>query len=216
VSSVSLPLASVINGFRQAVIDANPESSLDASQLKIYKNKTAFDGKEETLEDDCLVSGLGSSDKEALVVLVPTTTVSNCMTKQPQSKREWGFWGLAFLMSHELDAINCQEWRMLPLLSFSDDNVGYQVFTILHVPVFAAILLGIHSNKNWNRILFQFSLFNVIHTGLHTLAVWCPRNQFSSPLSWSLIIGGGFCGAMHVFQNLNINFKRRSSNKKNK
>jgi hypothetical protein len=44
VSSVSLPPASVINGFRQAVIDANPESSLDASQLKIYKNKTAFDG----------------------------------------------------------------------------------------------------------------------------------------------------------------------------
>jgi hypothetical protein len=71
-SSVSLPPASVINGFRQAVIDANPESSLDASQLKIYKNKTAFDGKEETLEDDCLVSGLGLSDKEALVVLVPT------------------------------------------------------------------------------------------------------------------------------------------------
>jgi hypothetical protein len=98
---------------------------------------------------------------------------------------------------------------MLPLLNFLDDNVGYQVFTIMHVPIFAAILLGIHSNKNWNRILFQWSVFDVIHTGLHTLAVWCPRNPFSSPLSWSLII----CAAMHVFLNLNINFKRRSSNK---
>jgi len=55
---------------------------MDASQLKIYKNKTAFDAKENTLEDDCLVSGLGLSDKEALVVLVPTPTVSNFMPTQ--------------------------------------------------------------------------------------------------------------------------------------
>jgi hypothetical protein len=107
-------------------------------------------------------------------------------------------------MSHELDAVNCQEWRMLPLLNFLDDNVGYQMFTIL---------FGIHSNKNGNQILFQLSVFNIIHTGLHVLAGWCPRNQFSSPLSWSLIIGGGFCGTIHVFQNLYINFKRCSSNK---
>ena len=69
-------------------------------------------------------------------------------------------------MSHELDAVNCQEWRMLPLLNFLDDNVGYQMFTILHVPIFTAILLGIHSNKNWN----QLSVFNVIHTGIVNLS----------------------------------------------
>ena len=139
VSSVSLPPASVVNGFRQAVIDANPNllSSWDAAQLKIYKSKTAFDGKEEFMEDDCLVSGIGKSDKEALVVLVPTPTISNFTI----TDRKWGFWGLAFLMTHELDAINCQEWRMLPLLNFLDDNIGYQVFTILHVPVFAAIFI---------------------------------------------------------------------------
>jgi hypothetical protein len=74
VSSVSLPTASVVNGFRRAVMDANPDLlwSLDASQLKIFKNKTGFDGKEEALKDNCLVFGLGLSDKEALVVLVPT------------------------------------------------------------------------------------------------------------------------------------------------
>jgi hypothetical protein len=34
------------------VVNKNPNmlSSVDAAQLKIYKNKTAFDGKEETLE----------------------------------------------------------------------------------------------------------------------------------------------------------------------
>mmetsp|Transcript_1743 Transcript_1743/g.2661 ORF Transcript_1743/g.2661 Transcript_1743/m.2661 type:complete len:233 (-) Transcript_1743:4883-5581(-) len=80
VSSVSLNPSAVFDELRQAVIDANPDllSGLDASQLKIYKNKTAFDGKEEALKDNCPVSGLGLSDKEALVVLVSTPTVSNC------------------------------------------------------------------------------------------------------------------------------------------
>ncbi len=50
-------------------------------------------------------------------------------------------------MYHELDAVNCQEWRMLPLLNFLDDNVVYQMLTILHVPIFAAILLGIHVHE---------------------------------------------------------------------
>jgi hypothetical protein len=128
-SSLSLNPSAAVDELRQAVLNKNPNilSSVDASQLKIYKNKTAFDTKENTLEDDCLVSGLGLSDKEALVVLVPTPIVSNCTTKQPQSKRKWGFWGLVFLMSHELDAVNCQEWRMLPLLNFLDDNFGYQM-----------------------------------------------------------------------------------------
>jgi len=83
-SSLSLNPSAVVDELRQAVVNKNPNilSSVDASQLKIYKNKTAFDTKEKTLEDDCLVSGLGLSDKEALVVLVPTPTVSNFMPTQ--------------------------------------------------------------------------------------------------------------------------------------
>ena len=77
-NSLSLNPSAVVDELRLAVVNKNPNilSSVDASQLKIYKNKTAFDTKEKTLEDDCLVSGLGLSDKEALVVLVPTPTVS--------------------------------------------------------------------------------------------------------------------------------------------
>jgi ribosomal-protein-alanine N-acetyltransferase len=88
VSSVSLNPSDVVGELRLAMVNKNPNklSSVDSAQLKIYKNKTAFVGKEETLEDDCLVSGLGLSDKEALVALVPTPTVSNCPTKQPQSQ----------------------------------------------------------------------------------------------------------------------------------
>jgi hypothetical protein len=204
VGSVSLPLNSVVAGFRQAVIDANPAllSSMDAAQLRIYKNKTCFEGNEGPMEDDCVVSGLGLSDQDALVVLVSAATSSpKLQTKQHSSKRMWGFWALAFLFTHELDAVNCQEWRMLPLLNFLDDNAGYQVFTFLHVPIFAGILYGTHSSKNRDCILYRWSLFNVVHTGLHVLALWCPRNQFQSPLSWSLIIGGGICGFIHVYQN---------------
>ena len=59
-SSLSLNPSAVVDELRQAVVNKNPNmlSSVDAAQLKINKKKTAFDGKEETLEDDCLVSGL--------------------------------------------------------------------------------------------------------------------------------------------------------------
>jgi hypothetical protein len=215
-STVSLSPSAHVNEFLQAVINANPSllsSSYDTSLLKIYKDKEAFDRKEEIMQDDFIVSGFGLSDREALIVLVPAPAISNS-PKRPRPF--WGFWGLSFLMTHELDAVNCQEWRMLPLLNFLDDNAGYQVFTILHVPIFAGIIYGFCFGKNGNRLLSRLSVFNIIHTGLHLLALWCPRNQFSSPLSGSLIIGGGFCGAMHVFQNLNVNtrkFKNCSSSK---
>jgi hypothetical protein len=55
--------------------------SLQSSQLLVYKNKAAFDKrnaaideeKEEPLEEDSLIDGLGTSKKEALVVVVPSS-----------------------------------------------------------------------------------------------------------------------------------------------
>ena len=51
-----------------------------SSQLVVYKNKAAFDkrnadvGKEEPLVEDTLVTDLGKSRNEALIVVVPQTT----------------------------------------------------------------------------------------------------------------------------------------------
>ena len=74
----------VVDQFRKAVKaeHTNKLSSMDAADLLVYKNKTAFnkrnadEGKEEPLEEDSLVDGLGTTKKEALVVVVPSSIQS--------------------------------------------------------------------------------------------------------------------------------------------
>jgi len=71
---VSLPPSFVIAQFRDAVKTkySNKLSSVDAGELLVYKNKAAFvDGKEEPLEEDFLLDGLGTTEEEALIVAVP-------------------------------------------------------------------------------------------------------------------------------------------------
>jgi ABC-type phosphate transport system permease subunit len=96
---------------------------------------------------------------------------------------------LAFLICHELDAVRNQEWTMLPLLSFLPNDIGYHVFTLLHVPIFTLVLIF------YRRPLFRKSIdyFQIFHCGLHILALWCPRNQFTSVTSWILISGSMVC-----------------------
>ena len=84
--AVSLPPGSFVVQFRDAVKakHSNKLSSLDSADLLVYQNKAAFDKRiavageerEEPLEEDSLVYGLGTSKKEALFVVVPSSTSS--------------------------------------------------------------------------------------------------------------------------------------------
>lgn len=73
VSSISLIHSTVLDQFREAahLKNASILTGINSSQLKIYKNKLAFDRKEEPLGLDSELAGLGTSKKEALVVVVP-------------------------------------------------------------------------------------------------------------------------------------------------
>jgi hypothetical protein len=86
-SSLVVP---VVDQFRDAIFekfDKQKSSVLTgfaSSQLGVYKNKAAFDKrnsavderKEAPLEEDSLIDSLGTSKKEALVVVVPSSTSS--------------------------------------------------------------------------------------------------------------------------------------------
>lgn len=48
--------------------------------------------------------------------------------------------GIALLLTHELDAIARNEWRMFPFICRLKDDIGYKVFIILHIPLFVLIL----------------------------------------------------------------------------
>ena len=89
---VSLPPGSVIAQFRDAVKakydQPNYLKDIPSGTLFVYKNKAAFDkrnataddGKEEPVEEDSFINGLGASKKEALIVVVPSS-VENSSTK---------------------------------------------------------------------------------------------------------------------------------------
>ena len=83
VDAVSCSPGSIVLQFRKAVKaeHSNKLSSVDAADLLVFKNKAVFDnrnadkGQEEPLEEDSLITGLGTSKKEALIVVVPGMTL---------------------------------------------------------------------------------------------------------------------------------------------
>ncbi len=70
--------------FRDAVKVKNSSilTGITSSQRVVYANKSSFnkrnstvdEGKEEPLEEDSLIHGFGASKKEALIVIVPTSS----------------------------------------------------------------------------------------------------------------------------------------------
>jgi len=83
---VAISTSADVADFRDAVKNKDKEdgdsailTSFKSSQLLVYKDKNAFDQrnapatkeKQEPLEEDSFITGLGASKKESLVVVVP-------------------------------------------------------------------------------------------------------------------------------------------------
>jgi hypothetical protein len=110
----------------------------------------------------------------------------------------WFYAALSLLLTHELDAVRCHEWRIFPGLGRLDDERGYLLFTALHVPLFLGLLWALFGAGLDARLARWLSGFCILHVGLHLLALRHPANGFTSPLSWALIGGAGACGALQL------------------
>jgi len=104
---------------------------------------------------------------------------------------------LAFLVTHELDAMRRHEWRLLPLTSFLPEKTGEQLFIWAHVPLIVVII--------WFGCLAPDSIFSQGLSGFaifHIVMHWFYRNhaanEFTGFTSWALIIGPGLLGASHL------------------
>ncbi len=99
---------------------------------------------------------------------------------------------LCFLIAHELDAIDQQEWRFF--FRFLDDRAAYRLFAALHVPLLAVILWNLQSRS------FQIGMdiFLLIHLGLHILLRNHRLIAFKSWYSWLWIVGAALFGAAHL------------------
>lgn len=113
--------------------------------------------------------------------------------------------GLCFIFVHEMDAIRCKEWRIFPGLSYLNDQQGYMMFTVAHIPLYLFIFWGLTGQARMQSFMFWLDLFFIVHIILHLSARNHPQNLFEGWLSWSLIWGAGICGlidlTLTVFQN---------------
>lgn len=105
--------------------------------------------------------------------------------------------GLSLILTHEMDAIRLQEWRMFVFLSTMTDAVAYLVFTALHIPLYILLLWGLSAASSTSLVV-GLDLFFVVHTILHLLFLKHPHNQFTSPFSWALIAGAGAAGLLDL------------------
>ena len=104
--------------------------------------------------------------------------------------------GLSFILTHELDAIRLKEWTVFPLLSKLNDNLGFIVFTILHIPLFILLFYGLKTNQE--QTIKWLDIFFMIHIGLHLLILKNRKNPFKSIFSWTIIIFSGLFGFLDL------------------
>lgn len=104
--------------------------------------------------------------------------------------------GLTFILMHEMDAMRCREWRILPITYLLNDKIGMVVFIFLHIPLFYILLLP--SIRDSQSFQFGFSIFLMVHFFLHLLLLLHKKNEFKDWISWSLIAGAGICGVVYL------------------
>jgi hypothetical protein len=107
--------------------------------------------------------------------------------------------GFCFLLTHEMDAVRCREWKILPVLNRMGEGAGCIAFTALHVPLYALLLWGLFDGADANRgLIVGLDVFFVVHMLLHIFLRDLPDNRFGSAFSWTLILGAGIFGAIDL------------------
>lgn len=56
--------------------------------------------------------------------------------------------GITLMILHEMDAIRCKEWRILPGLSLLTDKMGHLVFMVAHIPIFFFLFLKLTNGSD--------------------------------------------------------------------
>ena len=111
--------------------------------------------------------------------------------------------GLSTILVHEMDAVRLAEWRILLGFLRLSDEMGYLVFTALHLPLYLLLFWFLFDTTttpaSLNSALIRgLDGFFILHVGLH----WAFRNhrhyQCTSRFSTLLIGIPGLCGALDL------------------
>jgi hypothetical protein len=109
--------------------------------------------------------------------------------------------GLALILTHEMDAVRLHEWRMFRFLSALPEERAYAAFTMLHIPLYALMFWGLYGTGNpavGAGVAAGLDVFFIIHVLLHVLFIRHPQNRFRSTQSWGIIVGASLCGLLDL------------------
>ncbi|HBE67600.1 MAG TPA: hypothetical protein DDW52_05560 [Planctomycetaceae bacterium] len=111
---------------------------------------------------------------------------------------------LACFITHEIDAVDKKEWRMLFVLRKMNDKRAAMLFMLLHVPLCAVVLSLVYSTYSDVSFFSRLSLalFAVIHLWLHWRLRNHPKNQFAGPISYGPIAGAAMLGGLYICYSL--------------
>jgi len=111
------------------------------------------------------------------------------------------YFGLAFFIIHEMDAVYRKEWRIIPVLSSLKEKTAYIVFLCAHVPLLIGIFWLLNILEYAEAFILIFDIFLIIHLILHISFSKHRKNEFKNPLSWTIISGGAICGMTDIILN---------------
>ena len=100
----------------------------------------------------------------------------------------------AFLLNHELDAIQQHEWRFFLAPTPLSDGAAYRIFTALHIPLFVFIMWNL--GASWFQVVFDSVL--MVHALVHWTGRNHPRISFNNGFSRVWIFGGAMVGVLHL------------------
>lgn len=104
---------------------------------------------------------------------------------------------LALLFLHEMDAVKNAEWKMFVILKNMDDEKAYRVFSLLHLPLYAVLLLILISVSQ-QTAFYIVDIFLIAHTILHLLFERHPQNGLKTAFSRCIIYTMGALAAVHL------------------
>ena len=104
---------------------------------------------------------------------------------------------LALLLTHEMDAVRRQEWKMFIVLKDMADEKAYKVFTLLHIPIYAAILILLFSHFKYVGF-YIIDIFLICHSLVHVGFRRHPANGFNSWVSKTIIHLAGILALVHL------------------
>jgi hypothetical protein len=106
---------------------------------------------------------------------------------------------LAILCGHELNAVIRHKWRLPPDLRALPDTLGWAVFALAYVPVFAMLLRWLFSPsvRCRHRTRTAFAGLAVVHAWLHHLFRG-PDDELDARSSRLFVLGAALSGVVYL------------------